>query len=62
MRLIRTVASVPLDRSRPLWKMYFVKGLASSQITVVGKIHRILVDGVSVANLMTVAMDRLPSP
>nr|WP_243632748.1 wax ester/triacylglycerol synthase family O-acyltransferase [Mycobacterium uberis] len=42
--------------------MYFVKGLASSQITVVGKIHRILVDGVSVANLMTVAMDRLPSP
>ncbi|MFW3115575.1 hypothetical protein MHAE_17590 [Mycobacterium haemophilum DSM 44634] len=57
---IGAIASTPLDRRRPLWEMYFVKGLADNRIAVVGKIHHALVDGVAAANLMAVAIDLLP--
>ena len=49
---IGEIASTPLDRSRPLWEMYFVEGLANHRIAVVGKIHHALADGVAAANLL----------
>jgi diacylglycerol O-acyltransferase / wax synthase len=32
------IASTPLDRSKPLWEMYFIEGLANGRIAVLGKI------------------------
>lgn len=54
---IGEIASTPLDRSRPLWEMYFVEGLADDRIAVVGKIHHALADGVASANLLARGMD-----
>ncbi|MEO8815780.1 MAG: wax ester/triacylglycerol synthase family O-acyltransferase [Mycobacterium sp.] len=54
---IGEIASTPLDRSRPLWEMYFVEGLANNRIAVVGKIHHALADGIASANLMARSMD-----
>ncbi|MEB3020255.1 WS/DGAT/MGAT family O-acyltransferase [[Mycobacterium] crassicus] len=54
---IGEIASTPLDRSRPLWEMYFIEGLANNRIAVVGKIHHALADGVASANLMARGMD-----
>lgn len=59
---IGQIASSPLDRSRPLWEMYFVEGLANNRIAVVGKIHHALADGVASANLMARGMDLQPGP
>ncbi|BBY55625.1 wax ester/triacylglycerol synthase family O-acyltransferase [Mycobacterium koreense] len=54
---IGEIASTPLDRSRPLWEMYFIEGLANHRIAVVGKIHHALADGIASANLMAQGMD-----
>ncbi|WP_406813099.1 WS/DGAT/MGAT family O-acyltransferase [Mycobacterium sp. M23085] len=59
---IGQIASTQLDRSRPLWEMYFVEGLANNRIAVVGKIHHALADGVASANLMARGMDLQPGP
>ncbi|MBO0864097.1 MAG: wax ester/triacylglycerol synthase family O-acyltransferase [Mycobacterium sp.] len=59
---IGEIASTPLDRSRPLWEMYFVEGLANNRIAVVGKIHHSLADGVASANLLARGMDLAPDP
>ncbi|MCV7424618.1 wax ester/triacylglycerol synthase family O-acyltransferase [Mycobacterium yunnanensis] len=56
------IASTPLDRSRPLWEMYFIEGLADGRIAVLGKIHHALADGVASANLMARGMDLLDAP
>lgn len=59
---IGEIASTPLDRSRPLWEMYFVEGLADDRIAVVGKIHHALADGVASANLLARGMDLSHGP
>jgi len=59
---IGRIASTPLDRTRPLWEMYFVEGLANNRIAVVAKIHHALADGVASANLMARGMDLQPGP
>ncbi|BBY27437.1 WS/DGAT/MGAT family O-acyltransferase [Mycolicibacterium sediminis] len=59
---IGEIASTPLDRSRPLWEMYFIEGLANGRIAVLGKIHHALADGVASANLLARGMDLETSP
>jgi diacylglycerol O-acyltransferase len=59
---IGEIASTPLDRSRPLWEMYLVEGLANDRIAVVGKIHHALADGVASGNLMARGMDLQEGP
>jgi diacylglycerol O-acyltransferase len=56
------IASTPLDRSRPLWEMYLIEGLAGGRIAVLGKIHHALADGVASANLLARGMDLQPGP
>jgi WS/DGAT/MGAT family acyltransferase len=50
----------PLDRSKPLWEIYLITGLAKKRIAVYTKIHHAAVDGVSGAELLTVLFDLVP--
>ena len=52
----------PLDRTRPLWEIYVVDGLADGRLAVVTKIHHALADGVASANLLAGALDKPDKP
>ncbi len=55
------IASVPLDRSRPLWEMWVVEGLKQGRIAVVSKVHHCAIDGASGAELMVHLFDLDPA-
>src|SRR5215210_6783698 len=44
--VVETVLSVPLQRDRPLWEMWFVDGLPGGHVGLVGKAHHCMVDGI----------------
>src|SRR5918998_5864915 len=46
-----------LDRSRPLWEIYLVEGLADNQFALVTKTHLALVDGVDTVDIGQVLLD-----
>jgi diacylglycerol O-acyltransferase len=51
-----------MDRSRPLWEMYVVEGLAGNRFAVVAKTHLTLVDGVDNVDIGQVLLDARPEP
>lgn len=59
---IGRVASTSLDRSRPLWELYFVEGLAAGRkVAVIGKVHQALADAVAWGNLFSRVVDETES-
>ena len=61
-RLAGRVFSQALDRSRPLWELWLVEGLAGGRFAVLSKTHHSLVDGVSGVDIATVLFDSSADP
>jgi WS/DGAT/MGAT family acyltransferase len=57
---IGQVASVPLDRSRPLWDLHVVDGLADGSVAVVTKLHHAFMDGGAGSAVMASLFDLDP--
>lgn len=58
--LVGEIASVPMDRSRPLWQMHVVEGLEDGKIAVICKYHHAAVDGITGTNMMMHLCDLEP--
>ena len=56
------IASVPLDRNRPLWEAWIIEGLKNDRVGFVVKVHHSAIDGASGAEIMTHLFDIEPSP
>ena len=50
----------PLDRSRPLWELYLIHGLAEGRMAIYSKVHHAAIDGVSGGELLTAILDVTP--
>src|SRR3954463_4695209 len=52
------IASIPLDRSKPVWEMWVIEGVAGTdphdggQLALMVKVHHAAVDGVTATNLL----------
>lgn len=56
------ITSQQLDRSRPLWEIWIIEGLADGRIALVAKMHHATVDGMSGAALLSVLFDLEADP
>jgi diacylglycerol O-acyltransferase / wax synthase len=62
-KLAETVARIfarPLDRARPLWELYLIRGLPDGRVGTLSKVHHSAVDGVSGAEILSVLLDLSP--
>ncbi len=57
---IARVASQPLNRSRPLWTITVIEGLADGRVVFVAKIHHAVADGIASAALLSAVMTNDP--
>lgn len=57
---VSEIAARPLDRSRPLWELWVLDGLAGGRIAAVAKIHHAMADGVASAQLFAAVMGHGP--
>jgi len=57
LELVARAFSVQLDRSRPLWELWFVEGLAEGGFALIFKTHHALIDGIAGVDLATVLFD-----
>ena len=57
MRLIGNEMSRRLDRTRPLWEMHLIEGLADGRVALLIKMHHALVDGSSAVGIGLAVLD-----
>ncbi len=55
--LTSRIFSQQLDRTKPLWEVWFIQGLSKNRFALISKTHHALVDGISGVDLSTVLLD-----
>jgi diacylglycerol O-acyltransferase len=58
--VVSRLAAKPLDRTRPLWEIAVINGLADGRTAVLTKVHHSMIDGKSGSDLMTTLLDLDP--
>ena len=55
--LVSRLMSRPLDRTRPLWEMSLISGLAGGRFAIVTKTHQAMIDGLMGVDISQVILD-----
>jgi diacylglycerol O-acyltransferase / wax synthase len=58
--LVADIHAWPLDRSRPLWELWFIEGLPDDRVALYAKVHMAALDDVTGAEVMTALLDTDP--
>lgn len=59
--LVARLHSFPLDRTRPLWELYLIEGLAGGHVAQYTKIHHACIDGITGTEVLTTLLDADPN-
>ena len=62
LRLLARVMSQQLDRSKPLWEIWFIEGLDDNRFALIWKTHHSVIDGIAGVDLAQVLFDLTPEP
>lgn len=57
---VARIISRPLDRTRPLWELYVIDGLADDRVGMLIKVHHAAIDGLAGVELLTTLLDTDP--
>ena len=57
LNLVDRIVGQRLDRTKPLWEIWLVEGLAGDRWAMIGKTHHAMIDGVSGVDLLSVLFD-----
>src|ERR1700742_3225230 len=57
---VARIMARPLDRSRPLWELYLMRGLEGGRDAMLTKFHHAAIDGVSGNDILAVLLDQHP--
>ncbi len=60
LRLLSRIMSQQLDRSKPLWEIWFIEGLDDDRFALIWKTHHSVIDGIAGVDLATVLFDLAP--
>ncbi|MGZ4708950.1 MAG: WS/DGAT/MGAT family O-acyltransferase [Acidimicrobiales bacterium] len=60
--LAASLVAIPLDRTRPLWEMWFIDGIEDGHVGLLTKVHHAAIDGASGEELMVAILDVEPDP
>ena len=59
---IETALSMPLSRAHPLWEVWVCDNLDDGRLTLVGKVHHCMVDGLAAVELGALLLDPTEAP
>jgi WS/DGAT/MGAT family acyltransferase len=59
---VSDVIGVRLDRGMPLWRIYYIEGLAGGRVAMLSKIHHACIDGIAGAEILGILLDLTPTP